>query len=119
METGTTKDVPTRAVTLLRLLGVLCLLILGCSAYLGSARLVSVGQFQLESRNDGHWRYQKTKAVTFSASGSSLRTGDVYCIGPFRATHWRDWIFIHPDWKGFYDKYGVQRASCYRKGDQK
>jgi hypothetical protein len=74
------------------LLVVVCLLPIGFSSYVCSGKSVSVGQFEVRHRDDGLWSYKNGKAVSFSASGATLQTGQTYCIGPFRITHWtRDW----------------------------
>ena len=69
-----------------------CLVLIGFFAYVSSGRSVSVGQFELRRRDDGLWSYKSGKAASFSAAGTTLQTGEAYCIGPFRITHWRrDW----------------------------
>ena len=76
----------------LLLLAMLCLLPFGLFVYVCSGRPVSVGHFELKRRDDGLWSYRNGKAVSFSAFGATLQTGQTYSIGPLRITHWtRDW----------------------------
>jgi hypothetical protein len=73
------------------MLGMLLLLIAGTSVYVVSGRRISVGHLELARRSGTQWGFQKEKAIAFSSSGKTLRTGESYCLGPFRVTHWRDW----------------------------
>lgn len=74
------------------LLLLLCLLPIGLFICLSSGKPISVGAFELSRRVDGQWSYRGGKAATFSASGTSLQTGQSYSFGPFRITHWtREW----------------------------
>ena len=89
MKTESGADFLKRAVTPLLFLGILFLPIFGIYVYLGSGKPVSVGHFQLERRNDWQWNYQRTSVVAIEVSGPT-RAGDVFCLGPFCAIHWRD-----------------------------
>src|SRR5215510_10239424 len=84
-----------RLVSPLLTLELLCLFIFGFHAYLGLGQSVSVCHFDLSPGNDTRWGYDRQTVASFSPSGARLRTGDSFCIGPFRVTQWRDWR----DWK--------------------
>jgi hypothetical protein len=94
METGTDKVASKHLATLAQLLGTLLLFSAVISIYVVSGRRISVGHLELARRGGTQWGYQKVKAVAFSSSGRTLHTGDSYCLGPFRVTHWRDWSVV-------------------------
>ena len=91
METAADKVVSKHLTTAALLLGTLLLLAVGISVYVGSGRRISIGHLEFERRSGSQWGYQRVKAAAFSSSGNTLHTGDSYCLGPFRLTHWRDW----------------------------
>ena len=94
METGSDKVASKHLTTVALLLGTLLLFTAGSWVYVVSGRRISVGHLELARRSGSQWSYQKVKAVAFSSSGKTLRTGDSYCLGPFRVTHWRDWRIV-------------------------
>ena len=79
-----------RALILVVLLGLLCLFTGGLYVYLGSARAVSIGHFELERRPDTKWSYWKGEVAARSPSGTNIHTGDVLYIGTFSVTRWRN-----------------------------
>ena len=74
------------------LFGAPCVLLIGLFAYVSSGKSVSLGQFELGRRADRQWSYKNGKIAAYSATGTLLRTGENYCLGPFRITRWKgDW----------------------------